>query len=272
MELDRMRNEMRDQVKREREQRPRVVYRAKTLLNTPDEMPQAKFDHLLRLTDDVGILQHALCTVPNREHGYCTDDNARALLRRGRVESAAGNLAHIAELTDRMARISTQLKVFARKTSGEAAPVPLGAALDDSLALLAPRIRETGTGIRRREQAGLVVRANRVQLEQVLVNLIGNALQAVEQAEERFIEIDGRRDGGQVVLTIRDSGPGIALDILNQIFDPFFTTKEEGRGLGLGLSISQRIVEVMRGTLEAGNHPDGGALFTLRLPAADASV
>ncbi len=195
-------------------------------------------------------------------------DNARALLQRGRQAAAVENLAHIAELTDRMAQISSQLKVFARKTSGEAAPVPLSAAVDDSLALLAPRIRETGTEIRRREQPGLVVRANRVQLEQVLVNLIGNALHAVEQSERRFIEIHGWREGDQVVLTIHDSGPGIALDILNQIFDPFFTTKEEGRGLGLGLSISQRIVEVMQGSLEAGNHPDGGALFTLRLPAA----
>ncbi|HEB94983.1 MAG TPA: GHKL domain-containing protein, partial [Sedimenticola thiotaurini] len=179
---------------------------------------------------------------------------------------------HISELTERMARISSQLKIFARRTSGETTPVPLSAAIDDSLDLLAARLRETGTEVRRSGDPSLVVRANRVQLEQVLVNLIGNALHAVEAVPERFIEIRTRALDSRAMLSIRDSGPGIDLEILNRIFDPFFTTKEEGRGLGLGLSISQRIMEVMGGTLEAGNHPEGGAVFTLILALEDTAA
>jgi len=192
--------------------------------------------------------------------------NARTLLTKGHQQEVDENLAHIGELTERMAQISSQLKIFARKTSGNKVSVCLSTAIDDSLELLASRIRETGTEIRRqRERQGLMVMANQVQLEQVLVNLIGNALQAVETVSERFIEIGSAAADGMVKLTIRDSGPGIDLEILNQIFDPFFTTKEEGRGLGLGLSISQRIVEVMEGRLEAVNHPQGGAEFNLYL-------
>ena len=199
-------------------------------------------------------------------------DNARALLQRGRQEAASENLSHISELTERMARISSQLKIFARRTSGETTPVPLSTAIDDSLGLLAARLRETGTEVRRSGDPSLVVRANRVQLEQVLVNLIGNALHAVEAVPERFIEIRTRALDSRAMLSIRDSGPGIDLEILNRIFDPFFTTKEEGRGLGLGLSISQRIMEVMGGTLEAGNHPEGGAVFTLILAMEDTAA
>ena len=192
--------------------------------------------------------------------------NARALLARGQQQEVDDNLAHIGELTERMARISSQLKIFARKTSGDRTAVCLSTAIDDSLDLLASRIRETGTRIRRQtEQRGLEVLANRVQLEQVLVNLLGNALQAVESVSGRFIEIGSTVEDGMVKLEIRDSGPGIDLEILNRIFDPFFTTKAEGHGLGLGLSISQRIVEVMEGRLDAANHPDGGAVFTLHL-------
>jgi two-component system C4-dicarboxylate transport sensor histidine kinase DctB len=192
-------------------------------------------------------------------------DNARALLGQERWEDVTWNLRQISELTERMAQISTQLKIFARKTSGQQVAVSLSAVLDDSLELFVARIRETGTEIRRESQRDLQVLANRVQLEQVLVNLIGNALHAVEAVEKRFIEFHVAIEADRVRLTMRDSGPGIDLDILNRIFDPFFTTKEEGRGLGLGLSISQRIVEVMEGELNADNHPDGGARFTLYL-------
>ncbi len=197
-------------------------------------------------------------------------DNARALIDHGRNEDALGNLTQISDLTERMAQISAQLKIFARKDSSQAVSVSLNAAINHSLRILQPRIREDNTCIRLYPTAQeIFVLANSVQLEQVLVNLIGNALHAVEDNERRQIEISAERCDREVILKIWDNGPGIDEEQLALIFDPFFTTKEEGRGLGLGLSISHRLVEGMHGRLQAENHPDGGAVFTLRLPAAE---
>lgn len=197
-------------------------------------------------------------------------DNARALIDHGRNEDALGNLTQISYLTERMAQISAQLKIFARKDSSHAVSVSLNAAIHNSLKILRPRIKEDNTSIRLYPSAqGIFVLANSVQLEQVLVNLIGNALHAVEDNERRHIEISTEVCGQEVVCKIWDNGPGIEEGQLSMIFDPFFTTKEEGRGLGLGLSISNRLIEGMHGQLQADNHPDGGAVFTLRLPVAE---
>ena len=110
-----------------------------------------------------------------------------------------------------------------------------------------------------------------VQLEQVLVNLIGNACDVLAGRDERIIRVGATRSGDQVRLQVRDSGPGIAAQNLGRIFDPFFTTTESG--LGLGLSISHTIVQRLGGTLSVGNAPEGGAVFTLTLVAwSDASA
>lgn len=199
-------------------------------------------------------------------------DNARALFRRGRGEELEWNLAQISELTERMAQIGSQLKLFARKTSGQSTSVSVEAVVDDSLRLLDSRIRKSGTDVlvNLREKGPLYVTADMVRLEQVLVNLIGNALHAMEQVEKPKIYIDGAPDlaEGTIKISIRDKGPGIPEELIERIFDPFFTTKEEGRGLGLGLSISQRIIEALDGALTADNHPDGGAIFILTLPTS----
>jgi two-component system C4-dicarboxylate transport sensor histidine kinase DctB len=114
----------------------------------------------------------------------------------------------------------------------------------------------------------LFVLADMVRLEQLLVNLIGNAQQALEGCAMRRIELRAAADHDAVTLTVRDTGPGIAPEHLDQVFDPFFSTKEIGQGLGLGLSISYRIIDGFGGSVRAANHPDGGALFTVRLPRA----
>lgn len=115
---------------------------------------------------------------------------------------------------------------------------------------------------------GLDVTGHPGQLHQVMMNLVQNALDALEGAPVRRLEITGRREGERVVVRVRDSGPGIAPDILSRVFDPFFTTKPVGKGTGLGLSICYRIVQEHEGTLTAANAPEGGAVMTLSLPAA----
>ncbi len=104
------------------------------------------------------------------------------------------------------------------------------------------------------------------------MNLVQNALDSMEGQPRRRLDIAGRAADGHIVLSLRDTGPGIAADIVSRIFDPFFTTKPVGKGTGLGLSISYRIVQEHGGTLEAGNHPEGGAVMTLTLPSAQGGV
>jgi two-component system C4-dicarboxylate transport sensor histidine kinase DctB len=110
-----------------------------------------------------------------------------------------------------------------------------------------------------------VVKAGTVRLQQVLVNIISNAADAVEGAGDRRIDLKASRSNARLAISVRDRGPGIAPSVLGRIFDPFFTTKGVGRGLGLGLSITYNIVKDFGGTLEAANHPQGGAVFTVTL-------
>ena len=106
------------------------------------------------------------------------------------------------------------------------------------------------------------------QVQQVVMNLVQNAADATEGSRERRLEVSGRVEVAEAVVEFHDSGPGIPAENLDKLFDPFFTTKPVGRGTGLGLAISYGIVERHGGKLSAGNHPRGGAVFTLRLPLA----
>ena len=112
-----------------------------------------------------------------------------------------------------------------------------------------------------------LVLADQARLEQVLVNLLRNALDAVAR-NNRLITISLGEDEEHVLLSVRDTGPGITEENLPRLFDPFFTTKEVGEGLGLGLSISYGIVQGFGGRIWAENHPDGGAVFTVALRRA----
>ncbi|MEP9354958.1 ATP-binding protein [Xanthobacter sp. KR7-65] len=109
-------------------------------------------------------------------------------------------------------------------------------------------------------------------IHQVMMNLVQNAVDALEGRPDRRLEITGARlegpEGPRVAVRVRDTGPGIPEDLLGRIFDPFFTTKPVGKGTGLGLSICYRIAEEHEGRLEATNHPEGGAVLSLVLPAA----
>lgn len=195
-------------------------------------------------------------------------DNARAYLERENLEQVAWNLQQISELTSRMAQISGQLKVFSRKSSGQRIRVSLRACLDGAMRILRTRVSEVGAQLQiDMPDADLSVAADMVQLEQVLVNLIGNACNALLDVDERRIDVTARRDGERVRVQVRDSGQGIGADDLAHIFDPFFTTSDSG--LGLGLSISHTIAQRLGGSLTAGNADGGGAVFTLTLVAWD---
>ena len=190
-------------------------------------------------------------------------DNALRLLQNERTSDVKWNLTQISELTEHMAHISSQLKLFARKTDGQVVDVFLSNAIDASCSILQPQFRKTQTELITELSQDTQVRANPVQLEQVLVNLFCNAMNAMENQQQRWIKLTAVNCGENVCVTIHDNGPGIEPEHLAQIFDPFFTTRETG--LGLGLSISHRIIEGMGGSLKAANHPAGGAVFTMEL-------
>ena len=195
-------------------------------------------------------------------------ENGRQFLDKGRLDDTRWNLEQIAELTVRMAQIGSQLKLFARKSSGQMTTVPLHGVIDGALEILGPAIKKSGATVRVRiTPEDLEVKANNVLLQQVLVNVISNGIQAMEGKERKEISIDAKQEQELVPIIIEDSGTGIPQAHLPHIFEPFYTTKKSGQGLGLGLTISDRIILDMNGTITAVNTPDG-ACFIITLEKA----
>lgn len=193
-------------------------------------------------------------------------ENAGAFLDRGRVDEARSNVLRISGLADRMAAISKHLRNFARRPGDKTGPVPLKPVIDDALELMAARLRETEV-IYVPPNEDVWARGGRVRLQQVVVNLLGNALDAMVNVAAPRIEIT-LHGGDAPEITVRDIGPGLSDDAMEQAFDPFFTTKDPGEGLGLGLSISYNIIRDFNGRLDAYNHDGGGAVFRMTLEPA----
>lgn len=194
-------------------------------------------------------------------------DNGAALLDID-PEETRRNLRQIAGMTDRIDRITTQLRGFARKATGELRAVPVKEVIEASVLLTASRRRVQGARlIIRGDDPRLMVRAEAVRLEQVLVNLIQNAQEALHETRDPTISITVTADDSTVTFEVRDNGPGIAPDMVTQLFMPFATSKSEG--LGLGLVIARDIARDLGGelTLEP-PRPGEGAHFTLRLQRA----
>lgn len=191
----------------------------------------------------------------------------RLLLNAARYEDARQNLLQVDGLLARMASLTTHLKTFARKSPGGLRErLILEHVVDQALALLAPRIRQDAVDIIRPVDNRAEVWGDAIRLEQVVLNLLHNALDALQGSDLRWMRIETRRQGSDWILELEDSGGGIAPEDISSVFDPFFTTKPVGEGLGLGLAVSYGIVRDLGGALDVRNS-DYGALFTLRLPA-----
>ena len=198
-------------------------------------------------------------------------ENGELFFERGKPETARENLGRIAELARRAGRIIHNLRAFARQEHGPVGDVDLAQVVDDALETTADTLTHHKVTVDwRRPDAPVIVRGGVVRLQQVVVNLLTNAADAMaDTAPPRQITITLARDGACVTLTLRDTGPG--LDAPDRVFDPFYTTKSAGRadGMGLGLSISYGLVQSFGGTIRGTNTPDGGAVFTFELAAAD---
>ncbi len=191
---------------------------------------------------------------------------ARLLLSRSRPDEALSSFKRIDDLIERMGAITRQLKSYARKGSDEWSPVDMGDALASSLAMMEPQLRQRHVRITKiAPDKPVLVIGDRLRIEQVLVNLLRNALDATKAVKEPAIELI-LSAGETATLTVRDNGPGIV--DLDALFEPFYTTKEPGDGVGLGLAISSGIVNELGGRLTARNGQAGGAVFEVQLPIA----
>lgn len=195
------------------------------------------------------------------------------LIERGRVDEASDNLKRISALIDRMASISRHLRNFARKPNEKLGAVSVEDVIRDTIEIVSARLKAADAELSITIEPGLPrVMAGAVRLQQVLVNIVTNAADAVEGLEDRRIDVSASGAAEKVVIIVRDRGPGVPAAIRERIFDPFFTTKGVGKGLGLGLSISYNIVKDFGGSLSVTDHPEGGAVFAIELDMADASV
>ena len=183
------------------------------------------------------------------------DQNAKALRAMGRI----------GDLTARIGAITQELRAFSRKSEPRLEPVSLNTAIDGALLLLAGRLRQTGTRLARDKTVNAIVMADRFRLEQVIVNLVQNAIEALEDTPVPAITLSVRREDGRVELTVADNGPGVPEAIQPQLFTPFVTNK--ANGLGLGLVICRDIVAAFGGELNL-RPTDCGAVFVITLRSA----
>jgi two-component system C4-dicarboxylate transport sensor histidine kinase DctB len=187
------------------------------------------------------------------------------LLERERTQEVGENLRRIAQLTERIGAITSELRNFARRKPAKPRPLKVGTAIDGALLLVGDMLRAAGLTLERAGDEALKVVGDRVRLEQILINLLQNAAEAVRDREDRRVRISVM-PGAQVAIDVADSGPGVPSDFADQLFAPFATGREEG--LGLGLAIARGIARDLGGDLILSQSPLGGAAFRLTLPAA----
>jgi two-component system C4-dicarboxylate transport sensor histidine kinase DctB len=194
---------------------------------------------------------------------------ARLLLQRKRADEALSSFQRIDDLIERMGAITRQLKSYARKGGEAFEPIDIRSCVSGALSMMEPTLRTRSVKITRTlPRLPVMVLADRIRLEQVIINLLRNALDATRDTENPQIDLV-LTVGDRAVLSVRDNGHG--LTELESLFEPFYTTKKPGDGVGLGLAISSGIVNDLGGRLRARNAaPDGGpnqgAIFEVELP------
>lgn len=195
-----------------------------------------------------------------------TADNAATMLDQGQGNAARSAIGRIARLTERIGAITGELRAFSAKRPGGARLIAVDTALDGALQLVGPSLKQTGIALNRPPRApDLKIWAERIRAEQILVNLLRNAIEALDGVSDPAITITTRADASFVEILIADNGPGIDPEIAEVLFTPFRTTKDGG--LGLGLVISRDIATSLGGELTLAKPRDGesGVTFVLRL-------
>ncbi|MCU8044087.1 MULTISPECIES: sensor histidine kinase [unclassified Shewanella] len=191
--------------------------------------------------------------------------NTQTFLARDMQDKALDNIKIIIELTDRLADIVGQFKSFTRKSQGADSATDIGRCIKQALTIVQPAIDKQGVELDvQLPNSNYQVWGDKVRLQQVFVNIMSNAIVAMQQSVKRQLVIRVTSED-KFCISIQDSGPGVRESQMEKIFEPYFTTNER-HGLGLGLSISQRIIESMQGQINVANAEEGGAIFQIILP------
>lgn len=234
---------------------------------------QAELSHVSRVSE-MGQMASALAHEINQPLAAASNylqaakrlgarrDPAQAGLIDEALDKAAGQV-------ERASQILRRLRTFIRKGEPELAPEDIAKLIEEGSAIALVGARERGITVRLQAAARLpAVLVDKIQIQQVIVNLMRNAVEAMEQSPRRELTLEAAlaAEGGAVVVRIVDTGPGLAPDVANRLFQPFVTTKPQG--MGVGLSICRSIVEGHGGTLVAEANPGGGTVFSFTLPLA----
>ena len=195
---------------------------------------------------------------------------AEYLMDRVKEEPIKKGLQTIVTQVERITKVMNQLLAFARRKPPERGPLDLKDIVNDSLELFCERLTKSGVTVELAlDDHCPAAQADADQMSQVMINLIMNALQAMEDGG--ILRIEMAQDGEMVRLTVADTGHGIPPEALKRIFEPFFTTKEFGKGTGLGLTVVKGIIEEHQGTITVESEEGRGTKFTIRLPACTSS-
>lgn len=196
--------------------------------------------------------------------------STRLLLKRRKYEAIAENIDTMGEVVMRVSNLTDQLKRLARRDNDDFVELDLAAALRRSLNLLKFRFADLGITVTPAVDDALMVHGSPAQLDQVILNLLSNAIDAVRGREDPRIAVRGIVEGERCIVTVEDNGPGVDAEAGKRLFEPFHTTKAPGEGLGLGLATAHRIVSDHHGTLAYIRSDMGGACFSLVLGRAGA--
>jgi C4-dicarboxylate-specific signal transduction histidine kinase len=190
-------------------------------------------------------------------------------LGRADQSSMLRQLQNAMQQVHKATEIITHLRTFGRAAPVTHEPTRVNGVIDQSLTLMREQLKLRSIEVvLDLDPSNPVVMANPIRLEQVFMNLLTNARDALAESSKRSIRISSRIESGSVVLAFEDTGPGVPPALEHRIFDPFFTTKEVGAGTGLGLSITYGIVKDHEGAIRLDNRPGEGATFVIELPLA----
>lgn len=192
-------------------------------------------------------------------------ENTMDLVARGEAQAATDNLRMMLRAINQLSDLSRQLENFSRKAPLNRALISLQEAVAHTRSILNPKMKTRNHELRAQLNVDCAF-ADLDRLTLALVNLVDNAMDATVGNADKVIDIEAHQETSDVVIRVRDHGPGIPEEIMERLFEAFFTTKPQGQGLGLGLALSSEVISEMGGRLSVRNHPDGGAEFCIRLP------
>lgn len=196
--------------------------------------------------------------------------SCRLMLKRNKIDELAPTLDKVSDLGDRMAKVTGNLKSFARRSSDKDIEFDFRQAVKEAVNLMKHQFHVENCDLKLSMPGQpILVRGDQMRLEQVLINLFRNALDALHETESPQVTVKLTQEEGQGLLQVWDNGPGVPEEIGSKIFEPFVTTKKEGIGVGLGLSISYKIIKDMGGRFRVANRVPNGAEFSVRIPVSD---